>query len=91
MLSLARTNTSLVGQWWWTVDRWTLAARLLLSLLGVLVIMAANSAVADQHHWSSFHFVKKHIVFNTDFGILLGFLLSLQQIKYFALGLLESV
>ncbi|MBP9691893.1 MAG: putative lipid II flippase FtsW [Alphaproteobacteria bacterium] len=89
MLSLARTNTSLVGQWWWTVDRWTLAALLLLILLGVLLIMAASPAVADQHHWSSFHFVKKHIVFLIPtFGILLGVsLLSLQQIKYFALGL----
>lgn len=89
MLSLARTNTSLVGQWWWTIDRWTLAALLLLILLGVLLIMAASPAVADQHHWSSFHFVKKHIVFLIPtFGILLGVsLLSLQQIKYFALGL----
>jgi cell division protein FtsW len=89
MLSLARTNTSLMGQWWWTVDRWTLAALLLLILLGVLLIMAASPAVADQHHWSSFHFVKKHIIFLIPtFGILLGVsLLSLQHIKYFALTL----
>ncbi len=89
MLSLARTNTSLVGQWWWTIDRWTLAVLLLLILLGVLLIMAASPAVADQHHWSSFHFVKKHIVFLIPtFGILLGVsFLSLQHIKYFALTL----
>jgi len=78
-----------MGQWWWTVDRWTLAALLLLILLGVLLIMAASPAVADQHHWSSFYFVKKHIIFLIPtFGILLGVsLLSLQHIKYFALGL----
>ena len=26
MSALARTDTSLVGRWWWTVDRWLLAA-----------------------------------------------------------------
>lgn len=89
MLSLARTNTSLIGQWWWTVDRWALAALMLLILLGVLLIMAASPAVADQHHWSSFHFIKKHILFLIPTLILLiGLsLLSLQDIKWFALGI----
>jgi cell division protein FtsW len=86
MLSLARTNTSLIGQWWWTVDRWTFAALMILVFLGVLLIMAASPAVADQHHWSSFHFIKKHIVFlMPTLGILIGVsLLSLQDIKRFA-------
>ncbi|OJW50357.1 MAG: cell division protein FtsW [Alphaproteobacteria bacterium 41-28] len=89
MLSLARTNTSLIGQWWWTVDRWVLAALMLLILFGVLLIMAASPAVADQHHWSSFHFIKKHIIFLIPTLILLmGLsLLSLQDIKWFALGI----
>ena len=26
MITFARTDTSLLGRWWWTVDRWTLAA-----------------------------------------------------------------
>ncbi len=88
MLSLARTNTSLIGRWWWTVDRWTLAAFLLLILMGILLIMAASPAVADQHHWSSFHFIKKHIIFLVPtLGILIGVsLLSLPDIKRFALG-----
>ncbi|MBI2706700.1 MAG: cell division protein FtsW [Proteobacteria bacterium] len=88
MLSLARTNTSLIGRWWWTVDRWTLAALLLLIFMGILLIMAASPAVADQHHWSSFHFIKKHIIFLVPtLGILIGVsLLSLSDIKRFALG-----
>lgn len=86
MLSLARTNTSLIGQWWWTIDRWILLSLILLILLGVLLIMAASPAVADQHHWSSFHFIKKHIIFLVPtIGILIGVsLLSLQDIKRFA-------
>lgn len=86
MLSLARTNTSLIGQWWWTVDRWTLAALMVLISFGVLLIMAASPAVADQHHWSSFHFIKKHIIFLIPtIGILIGVsLLSLRDIRRFA-------
>ena len=26
MIQLARNDTSLLGRWWWTLDRWTLAA-----------------------------------------------------------------
>jgi len=87
MLSLARTNTSIVGQWWWTVDRWTLASLMLLILLGILLIMAASPAVANQHHWSSFHFIKKHVIFLVPtLGIMIGVsLLSVQKIKRLAL------
>ncbi|MBS0272065.1 MAG: cell division protein FtsW [Proteobacteria bacterium] len=90
MLSLARTNTTLIGQWWWTVDRWILAALVLLIFLGILLIMAASPAVADQHHWSSFHFIKKHVAFLIPtFFILIGVsFLSLQNVKWFAVGLL---
>ncbi len=88
MLSLARTNTSMIGQWWWTIDRWTLAALMLLIMLGILLIMAASPAVADQHNWSSFHFIKKHIIFLIPtLGILLGVsFLSINDIKRFATG-----
>jgi len=86
MLSLDRTNTNLIGQWWWTVDRWTLAALMVLLLLGILLIMAASPAVAVQHHWSSFHFIKKHMFFLVPtLVILIGVsLLSVQDIKRFA-------
>ncbi|MDZ4322766.1 MAG: putative peptidoglycan glycosyltransferase FtsW [Alphaproteobacteria bacterium] len=90
MLSLARTNTSLLGQWWWTIDRWLLLSLVSLILLGIFLIMAASPAVADQHHWSSFHFIKKHLLFLVPtFAMLIGVsLLSLQNIKWFALGIL---
>ncbi len=89
MLSLARTNTNLIGRWWWTVDRWTLSAVLILIFMGILLIMAASPAVADQHHWNSLHFIKKHLLFLIPtLGILGGVsLLSLENIKRFSLGL----
>lgn len=90
MLSLARTNTSLVGQWWWTIDRWLLSSIVLLILLGIFLVMAASPAVADQHHWSSFYFIKKHLLFLVPtFAVLVGAsLLSCQSIKWLALGVL---
>lgn len=90
MLSLARTNTNLIGRWWWTVDRWTLASLVVLIFLGIILIMAASPAVANQHQWSSFHFIKKHILFLIPtFIVLVGVsLLSLESMKIFSVGIL---
>ena len=89
MLSLDRTNTNFIGQWWWKIDRWVLAAILLLMTMGVLLITAASPAVAIQHHWTSFHFIKKHILFLAPtVGILIGTsFLSLPDIKRLAIAL----
>ena len=43
---LDRTDRSLVGVWWWTIDRWLLASALLLMVVGALLVMAAGPAVA---------------------------------------------
>ena len=48
MTTLTRTDTSLVGQWWWTVDRWFLGALLILVFFGVLMVFGASPAVADK-------------------------------------------
>lgn len=63
MLKIARTDSSLIGRWWWTVDRLVLSAIVLLVILGIFLILAASTAVADQHNWSTFYFVKKHLIF----------------------------
>lgn len=63
MLSLGRTDTSVVGRWWWTVDRWTIVALLVLVGIGVLLSLAASPAVADRIGADSFHFIRRHFVF----------------------------
>ena len=89
MLSLSRTDTTLWGRWWWTVDRPVLLSVLLLMVMGVILVMAASTSVADQHNWSTFHFVKKHLVFLVPaFVIMIGLsLMSLEEVKKFAFGL----
>lgn len=63
MNTLARTDRSIVGQWWWTVDRWTLVAILLLMAIGSLLIMAAGPAVAQRIGVSDWHFVLRQFIF----------------------------
>jgi cell division protein FtsW len=41
---LDRTDRSLVGVWWWTVDRWLLACTMILMVVGTLLVMAAGPA-----------------------------------------------
>lgn len=59
----SRADNSALGRWWWIVDRWLLAGVFTLAALGVLLIMSASPAVADQHEWTSFYFIKKHLFF----------------------------
>jgi cell division protein FtsW len=89
MLTIARTNTTLVGRWWWTVDRLILVAVVLLMALGVFLVLAASTAVADQHSWSSFYFVKKHLLFLAPaICAMIGVsLLSPKQLRHFSLVL----
>ena len=42
MTSFTRTDTSMLGRWWWTVDRWTLAAVAMLVGFGILLTLAAS-------------------------------------------------
>lgn len=60
---ISRTDRSLVANWWWTVDRWFLAAFLLLMGIGVVLSFAASPAVAERIGLDSFHFVTRQIVF----------------------------
>ena len=53
MMSVSRADTSVLGRWWWTVDRWTLAALLALIGFGYVMMLAASPAVAERVMGSS--------------------------------------
>ncbi|WP_198378551.1 FtsW/RodA/SpoVE family cell cycle protein [Neoroseomonas rubea] len=61
MTAFSRADTSTLGRWWWTVDRWTLAALLALVGFGYVMMLAASPAVAERIGASSRHmfFVKQ--------------------------------
>ncbi len=60
---LSRLDRSPVATWWWTVDRWFLAAFLSLMGLGIILSFAASPAVAERIGLDSFHFATRQIVF----------------------------
>jgi cell division protein FtsW len=47
-MSLSRADTSTLGRWWWTIDRWTLGALLILVGFGYVMVLAASPAVAER-------------------------------------------
>jgi cell division protein FtsW len=60
-MALSRSDTSVLGRWWWTVDRWTLVALLVLVGFGYVMMLAASPAVAERIGASSRHmfFIKQ--------------------------------
>ncbi|MBK8210047.1 MAG: cell division protein FtsW [Rhodospirillales bacterium] len=62
-LSFSRTDTSLIGRWWWTVDRWTVAAVLLIAGLGIVLTMAASPPVAERIGLEPFYFARRQAIY----------------------------
>jgi len=62
-MSLSRSDTSVLGRWWWTVDRWTLLAVGTLIGFGYVMMLAASPAVAERLHQSRDVFILKQVVF----------------------------
>jgi cell division protein FtsW len=62
MTTFARTDTSIVGRWWWTVDRWTLAAIATIIGIGAVLALAASPAVAHRIGLDNMHFVKRQMI-----------------------------
>ena len=62
-MMLSRADNSLLGRWWWTVDRWTLVAVLTLVFFGYVMMMAASPAVAQHIRVSRDMFLLKQVVF----------------------------
>jgi len=60
---LSRLDKSPVATWWWTIDRWFLAAFLSLMGLGIVLSFAASPAVADRIGLDTFHFATRQIIF----------------------------
>src|SRR6202034_3058940 len=77
-MSFARSDQSIVAQWWWTVDRWTLLALAMLIGMGSLMVMAASPAVAVRIGADSLHFVR-HYFAVLPATILVMFVVSLQS------------
>ncbi len=63
MRNLSRIDNSVLGRWWWTVDRWTLGGVGLLIGFGYVLMLAASPAVAARIGASRDMFILKQVVF----------------------------
>jgi cell division protein FtsW len=63
VIQVPRDDRSVIGQWWWTVDRWTLGAVLAIMGFGVLLTLAASPPAAERIGADSFMFAKRQFVF----------------------------
>lgn len=63
MNAFPRTDTSVLGRWWWTVDRWMLAALATLIACGAVLLLAASPPVAERIGLDGMFFVQRHLTF----------------------------
>lgn len=62
-MPLDRTNNSVLGRWWWTVDRYALSALVILICFGFVLVVAASPPVAHRLNLPAFYFVRRHYMF----------------------------
>ena len=79
--SFSRSSRNIIANWWWTVDKWLLAAVAFLFVSGIVLSLSASPAVAVSHGRGAYHFVVKHCFFLCLSGGTL-LLLSLQGLKW---------
>jgi cell division protein FtsW len=87
MTPFARSDNSLLGRWWWTVDRWLFFGILAIIFIGFFLTMAASPAVAQHLHLDNFYFLKRHSFYLVPVVVtLIGVsLLSLKDIRRLSL------
>ena len=71
-----RTDQSIFGRWWWTIDRWMIAAILSIIACGAILALAASPAVAHHKNLDTFFFARRHFMI-IPVSILVMFIVSL--------------
>lgn len=56
---VSRAQRTALADWWWTVDRWLLAALATIIVAGMILTMAASPPVAERIGLPTFHFVDR--------------------------------
>lgn len=62
MIGIQRGDNSVIGRWWWTVDRPMLFGLLGLMGVGLVLVIIASPGVAERIDAPTFHFVKRHLM-----------------------------
>ncbi len=75
-MMFARIDQRPVARWWWTVDRWTLGALVVLIAFGAVMSMAASPAVAERLGYAPLHFAERQLA-TVPFALAIMFGVSL--------------
>lgn len=90
IFNFSRSDSTVLGRWWWSIDRSLLLCFLLLILFGFIMAMAATPVVAERINLDKLYFVKRHFAYIVPTcGIM--FLISIlnnEQAKYLSLFIL---
>lgn len=81
-MSIPRTDNSTLGRWWWSVDRWTLAALLTLVGIGYVMMLSASPAVAERIGASSRHMFLTRQIFYSSLAVVVMVACSMLPVKW---------
>ena len=74
--TFSRTDESVFGRWWWTIDRWMIAAIISIIACGAILALAASPAVAHHKNLDTFFFARRHFMI-IPISVLIMFIVSL--------------
>lgn len=80
MITIDRTDRSLLNRWWRTVDPYLLIAVIALVVIGALMVTTASPAVAERLRLNSFYFTTRQFIF-LGMGAFIIFGISLLEPK----------
>ncbi len=81
-------DNSIIGQWWWEVDRWQLFCIILLCVIGVFLILSAGPPAAERMNIASSQFVTKHLIFLPLGVVIMLFVSGLSMHNLFRIALI---
>lgn len=79
LMNRQRPEGSVIGNWWHSVDRWTLGAVLTLFAVGIVLGLAASPPLAEKNGLWTYHYVVRHMVFAT-LGLGVIFMVSMMNV-----------
>jgi len=91
MTLFSRTDRSMLGQWWWTVDRPMLVSFIVLIIFGIVMVTTASPPVAEHLGLGYYHFLKRHIVMLVPATIMLFGISFLKPREIWRLGSLMFI
>lgn len=89
-MNIARNDTSVLGRWWWEVDRLTMGCFVALAIIGLVLTASASPSVAERIGADSMFFIRKQAILVIPAMMIMLFvsLLDLKNVKRLAAGLL---